>query len=246
MPRQDITIDTSDGACPASLFTPEARTAPWPAVIHFMDGLGIRPPLWEMGQQLADAGYLVLLPDLYYRHGHYARMDPHRAFSDEGARQRMLDKVHSLGRDEVAADATAFVDHLDARGDVCGNRHGAVGYCMGGTCALWAAGALPGRFAAIASIHGGSLATGRADSPHRFLRGVDARVHVIGAIEDAHFDHTQKQRLQQALVDAGIEHVVETYLHARHGFAVRDMPRYNPAAAARHWPALLRLFAQTL
>jgi dienelactone hydrolase len=34
-------------------------------VIFFMDGLGIRPVLWEMGQRLADAGYAVLLPDAY-------------------------------------------------------------------------------------------------------------------------------------------------------------------------------------
>ncbi len=38
-------------------------------MIFFMDGLGIRPAMWEMGQHLADGGYLVLLPDLYYRLG---------------------------------------------------------------------------------------------------------------------------------------------------------------------------------
>jgi carboxymethylenebutenolidase len=36
-----------------------------------MDGLGIRPVLFEMGQRLADAGFLVLLPDLFYRIGPY-------------------------------------------------------------------------------------------------------------------------------------------------------------------------------
>ena len=40
-----------------------------PAVIFFMDGLGIRPVMWEMGQRLADGGYLVLLPDLYHLSG---------------------------------------------------------------------------------------------------------------------------------------------------------------------------------
>jgi hypothetical protein len=43
MPRLEATIKTRDGLCPASLFTPAEGAGPWPAVIFFMDGLGIRP-----------------------------------------------------------------------------------------------------------------------------------------------------------------------------------------------------------
>src|ERR1700730_16867107 len=71
MPRGDVTIKTRDGNCPASVFTPANGKGPWPAVIFYMDGLGIRPVMWEMGQRLADGGYLVLQPDLYYRFGSY-------------------------------------------------------------------------------------------------------------------------------------------------------------------------------
>ena len=49
MPRLEVTIETKDGICPASIFTPANGTGPWPGVIFFMDGLGIRPVLWEMG-----------------------------------------------------------------------------------------------------------------------------------------------------------------------------------------------------
>jgi carboxymethylenebutenolidase len=52
MPRLDVTIKTRDGLCPASLFTPAEKAGPWPGVIFFMDGLGIRPSMWEMGQRL--------------------------------------------------------------------------------------------------------------------------------------------------------------------------------------------------
>ena len=62
MPRADVTIKTRDGNCPASLFTPALGKGPWPGVIFYMDGLGIRPVMWEMGQRLADGGYLVLHP----------------------------------------------------------------------------------------------------------------------------------------------------------------------------------------
>ena len=35
---------------------PGDSAGPLPGVIFFMDGLGIRPAMWEMGQRLADDG----------------------------------------------------------------------------------------------------------------------------------------------------------------------------------------------
>ncbi len=35
-----------------------------------------------MAQKLADYGYAVLVPDVYYRHGQYAPFDLNTAFSD--------------------------------------------------------------------------------------------------------------------------------------------------------------------
>lgn len=64
MDRTDI--KTQDGICPSYLFRPTGG-APWPAVLIFMDGLGIRPAMLEIGARLATHGYFVLLPDLFYR-----------------------------------------------------------------------------------------------------------------------------------------------------------------------------------
>ena len=69
MSREEVMIRTADGECPTSVFTPTSESGPWPAAIFYMDGLGIRPVLFEMGQRLADAGFVVLLPDLFYRAG---------------------------------------------------------------------------------------------------------------------------------------------------------------------------------
>src|SRR5580704_9539323 len=116
---------------------------------------------------------------------------------------------------------------------------------MGGQISLTAAGAFPDRFAAIASFHGGNLATDRPDSPHLFVKNITGRVYVAGAIEDAGFDEEQKKRLEKALTDAEVDHLVETY-PARHGFAVSDMPVFDEAAAERHWAALFGLFRKML
>jgi len=128
---------------------------------------------------------------------------------------------------------------------VKGNRFGATGYCMGGNASLTAAGAFPDRFAAIASFHGGNLATDKPDSPHLFVGRITGRVYVAGAVEDASFPEEQRNRLERALTEAGVDHLVETY-PARHGFAVPDLPSFDQAAAERHWAALFRLFDETL
>src|SRR5215475_11535054 len=85
MSHQQVSIRTRDGECPAHVFTP-AGAGPWPAVIFYMDGPGIRPTLFAMGQRLADAGYVVLVPDMFYRAGPHEPLDPKKVFAMSDAR----------------------------------------------------------------------------------------------------------------------------------------------------------------
>jgi carboxymethylenebutenolidase len=80
MSHKQFSIRTRDGDCPAHVFKPDGLGA-WPAAIFYMDGLGIRPTLFERGQRLADGGYVVLLPDLFYRAGPYAALDPKKVLA---------------------------------------------------------------------------------------------------------------------------------------------------------------------
>lgn len=245
MSRLDVTIQTRDGVCPASVFTPNDTAGPWPAVIFFMDGFGIRRVMREMAQRLADGGYLVLLPDLYYRTGSYLPMDPPRILSDPKSREEFMKLVNSLNPDQKVSDAGAFIEFLLSRPDVSGERFAATGYCMGGNISLTAAGAFSGRFAAVASFHGSNLAGDQPGSPHLFVKNISGRVYVAGAIEDKSFPDEQKVRLEQALSAAGVVHLIETYPGARHGFAVQDHPMFDPVAAERHWAALFKLLQES-
>jgi carboxymethylenebutenolidase len=246
MPRAEVTIKTRDGDCPASVFTPATGKGPWPAVIFYMDGLGIRPVMHEMGQRLADGGYLVLQPDLYYRFGKYPPKVPSETLGNQASMGELMKWVNSLDRDRKVSDSGAFIEYLSSRPNVKGKRFGATGYCMGGNASITAAGAFPDKFAAVASFHGGNLGADKPDSPHQFVKGITGRVYIAGAIEDASFPDDQKIRLEKALTDGGVNHVVETYAGARHGFAVPDLPVFNKDAADRHWAALFKLFQETL
>jgi carboxymethylenebutenolidase len=71
--------------------------------------------MWEMGQRLADGGYLVLLPDLYYRLGSYPPKNPAQVLADPKSMQELMKMVTSLDRDRKASDAGAFIGFLSSR-----------------------------------------------------------------------------------------------------------------------------------
>ena len=91
-----------------------------------------------------------------------------------------------------------------------------------------------------ASYHGGRLATDAPDSPHLLAPKIKSRVYVAGASEDASFTDAMKARLELALTQGGVDHVIETY-PAKHGFVLRDTAAHDAAAAERHWQTLLAL-----
>jgi carboxymethylenebutenolidase len=245
MSRTTVDIRTADGVCPASLFKP-AGNGPWPGVIFYMDGPGIRPVLFEMGERLASSGYLVLLPDLFYRAGPYDPVDVKTLFSDPEKRAAHGRLFGSTSDTKAAADTRAFIDFLDSQREWRGRKLGATGYCMGGGMVLTAAATYPERIAAAASFHGARLATDAEDSPHRLAPKIKARVLVAGADKDQGFPPEQAEKLDSALTAADVEHRVEIWPGAAHGWTMKDVPIYNEVAAERHWTELLALFDRTL
>ena len=240
-----ITIKTRDGNCPTQVYRP-ASGGPWPAVLVYMDGLGIRPAMLELGERLATYGYYVLLPDLFYRSGPYEPMDPHTVFSDPEKRKVLMEKFFAPATPaNIMSDTRAFLDHLAAQSSVRSGGIGTTGYCMGGLMSLTAAGTYPDRIVATASYHGGRLATDAPDSPHLLASKIRSRVYIAGAIEDQSFPEEMKQRLGEALTRAGVDHKIETY-PAKHGWVFRDTPVYDAAAAERHWQTMIALFGATL
>ena len=236
-----LELKTDDGTSPCYVYRPSG-SGPWPAILVFMDGLGIRPAMLEIGERLATYGYFVLLPDLFYRSGPYEPMDPHTVFSDPEKRKILMEKFLALATpDNIMADTRAFLDYLAAQPEVKPGGIGTTGYCMGGFMSLTAAGTYPERVIAAASYHGGRLATDNPQSPHLLAPQIKARVYVAGAIEDPTFTDDMKARLETALTQAGVDHQIETY-QAKHGWVLSDTPVYDEAAAARHWQTLVALF----
>ena len=199
-----------------------------------------------MGDRLADLGFVVLVPDVYYRTGGYEPFTLATVFSDPTERQRLMTLAGTLTPAMAVRDAGAFVDALASRPEVNPSPVGTVGYCMGGRMALIVAGHLGERIGAAASFHGGGLGVdGDPDSPHHRTAFVRAAVYVGAASDDDSFDAHQEDTLRRALEAAGVRYRVETY-PALHGFAVADNPTYDEAAAVAHWHALVEFFTTSL
>ena len=245
MSQEKVAIPTRDGVCPSYVFRP-AGTGPWPPVLVFMDGIGIRPAMLEIGEQLSAHDYLVLLPDLYYRSGPYAPMNAKTVFSDPEQRKVLGEKFMSKATlPNLMSDAAYFVGFLSAHPDARTGGVGTTGYCMGGAASIAAAGTYPERIVAAAAYHPGRLATDAPESPHRLAPRIKARVYVAAAMDDASFPEEMKARFEQALRDAGVDYAIETY-PAKHGFVFSDTPAFDAKARARHWETLLKLFRDRL
>ncbi len=245
MTRRAVEIQTADGTCPASLSIP-AGNGPWPAVIMYPDAAGMRDVAREMGERLSSLGYVVLVPDFYYRNGHYDPIDMRTAFSTPSTAEKVMGMMQGYTVEMVVRDANTFVDYLESLPETKQGRIGTTGYCFGGRLSLITAANLGGRIAAAASFHGANLANPEdPDSPHHKARTIAAAIYVAGATEDQTFPEEQKNLLERSLSDAGVAHTIETY-PAHHGFAVPDHGSYDEAAATRHWQATEQFFASTL
>ena len=245
MTQEQVAIKTRDGECPVNVMTPSGNGA-WPAVIFYMDGFGIRQTLIDMAQRLADAGYIVLLPDLYYRAAPYDLPEPTELFKSEAGMAKVMKLFQTTDNRKAADDTEAFLAYLDLRDDVAGSFVGTTGYCMGGAMSLTAAGRFPERVVAAASFHGGALATDSELSPHLLADRMTGRIYVAGADNDDYYPPEMAERLEEALSGAGVDHRCEIYAGALHGWTMADLPMYDEAAAERHWRELLALLQATL
>lgn len=244
MSQQQISLQTKDGICKAWVLTPEGK-GPWPGVLFYMDGFGIRPAMIEMASHIAKQGYVVLLPDLYYRFGSYGPFDPKEVLKGD-FRAIIGPLMATTDNLKAAEDTSAFLSHFESRNDVAGKKVGTVGFCMGGGMALTAAGTYPDRVAAAASFHGSRLVTDLPTSPHLVVPKIKAEVYVAGADKDQGYPPEMAKSFEEALTKAGVRHKCEIYEGKMHGWMKPDMPVYDAPAAERGWKELFALYARTL
>lgn len=246
--EKDVLVKTPDGSADAVLFTP-ARSGHFPAVLMWPDIMGLRPTFRGMGRRLAAEGYVVLVPNPFYRSKHAPVIEGPIDFNNPTTRQVLLGYRKAMSDEGIARDGLAYIEFLDAQGKTSKARKAGVqGYCMGGELAFRTAAAVPGRIAAVASFHGGNgLVTKNPDSPHLLISksNPESAWLVLQAKNDDAQQPQVKDDLKAAFAAAQRRAIVEVY-PANHGWCVPGGQAYDQQQAERAWSASLQLYRVAL
>ncbi|MFJ8582208.1 dienelactone hydrolase family protein [Micromonospora sp. NPDC093277] len=247
MQTTTVDVPTDDGVADAYLVRPDGD-GPFPAVLTFTDAFGLRPAVARMAEKIAARGYVVLVPNLFYRSGRAPLIDL-ALLGDANRRGELIEQLRpmmqALTPEVVARDTGAYLDFLAGQPGVAPGSAAIVGYCMGGTNALRAVAAYPDRISAAAAFHAGRVVTDAPDSPHLALGSVTGELYFGHADQDPSMTAAQIATLEKTLHAADVSYRSEVYTGAPHGYTQSDTPMYDEPATERHWSALFALLDRT-
>src|ERR1700728_2422491 len=244
--EKDVNVPMESGVSDSALFYPEGK-GPWPGVLVWTDILGLRPVFREMGRRLAAEGYVVLVPNPFYRNAKAPVVDGSFDFSKPEDRAKVMPMAAALTADANISDAKAYTAFLDQQPQTdLKKKMGVQGYCMGGPLTFRTAATASERIGAAATFHGGGLVTDKPDSPHLLIPKMKAEVLCAVADNDDKRDPTAKDKLKEGFAAAHLKATVEVYEGCNHGWTVRGSQVYNEAGAERAWGELTALYKRNL
>lgn len=113
------------------LYVWQPDSQPKAAVLLIQEIFGVGPYIRAVAERLAEAGYLVGAPDVFWRFAPKWEAD-----HSEAGLGASLDKVQQLDFPQAVGDCVAALDHLAAQPGIEA-APAVLGYCLGGTLA-WA------------------------------------------------------------------------------------------------------------
>ena len=243
--EKDVSVKTADGSADAALFYPSGR-GKWPAVLMWPDILGLRPVFREMGKRLAAQGYVVLVPNPYYRAKKAPVVEGAFDFNSKDDMAKIMAFKAGLTDAMVDRDSAAYITFLDAQPQTDKRKKAGVqGYCMSGPIAVRTAAVRPDRIGAVATFHPGALVTDTPSSPHLLIPKSRAAYLVIIAKNDAEKMPREKPELEAAFRKARRPAKVEIS-SANHGWTVAGSQTYDEKEAERAWAELLPFYRANL
>jgi carboxymethylenebutenolidase len=239
----EVTVPMLNGEAEAILFQPGARGR-YPAVILWTDLAGVRPAFRDIGRKLAAAGFVVLLPNSYYRS---AKISPvELSAADPETRKKLAAYREAATDDGISRDSMAYISFLDKQKATATNRKaGAVGYDVGGGYAVRTAATQPDRFGAVAVFYGLGVATPRPNSPHLLIPKTKAAYYVAQSKDDDAREPDDKTDIRAKIAEGGLKGVVDVF-PADHGWAVPGGRSYDQAAADRALAETTKLLKSAL
>lgn len=205
---------------------------PHPGIILLQEAFGVNGHIRNVADRLAQAGYVVIAPEVFHRTAEPGLEIPYSDFASA------MPHYNAITPEGVTADVQACYDWLRAQPNVT-EKIGSIGFCLGGRLSFLANAVLP--LAAGVSYYGGGthLLKDRASdlhAPHLFFWG--------GL--DQHISKEKIAEVIDAVEAAGKPYINTVISYADHGFHCDERPSYHPQAAAEAWALTLAFFQEKM
>ena len=225
-----ITTLANDGSFSAYVARPE--TEPKAAIVVIQEIFGVNAGIRRKCDKLAEAGYLAVSPDLFWRLEPGVELDP----DIEPEFNTALDLIGKFDQDAGIKDIEAAIKY--ARTVVGGGKVGAVGYCLGGRLAYMTA----ARTDSDATV--GYYAVG-VDELLREKEAIANPLMLHIPTEDGFVDKATQKAMHEGLDDHP-KVVLHDYEGMDHGFATEFGKRRNDEQAEIADKRTMEFFAEHL
>lgn len=231
--QTEVMIAAFDGSMPAVLFTHPGACKP--AILLLMEAFGVTSHIRDVAARLANEGYVVLVPDLYYREL------PNNKFGYEEVDQAMAMMYRLNFGEPIERDIQAAIDYLKSRSDVIGDRIGVTGFCLGGGLTFLTACKCSAEIRAAAPFYGMVL-----DEWIEAIQQITVPVYLFFGGADPFIPSDRIQQIESRFKALNKEYRLKLYPDANHGFFCNERSAYNPVAATDAWQELICFFCQCL
>ncbi len=179
------------------------------ALVVLQEGFGVNDHIKDVADRFTDAGFFAVAPHLYHRDG-----SPEVPYDDVEQAKSLIGRLSLEG---LRNDLDATTDFLSSLG-YSAPSVGAVGFCMGGSVAFYAA--TRATFGAAVSFYGGGISTGRMGLPPLLELAGELRNPWLGLYGDldAGIPVDDVERLREATSGASVDTEIVRYSTANHGF----------------------------
>ncbi|WP_445255696.1 dienelactone hydrolase family protein [Nocardioides aurantiacus] len=229
MTRSQPTIATPDGEMPAHLWLPEAGTGP--GLVLLQEIFGISRYVESRAQDLADLGYVVLAPEIYWRIG------TSRVPEGPGAMDEALGLMGRVDWEAAVGDAVTTLAALRERPEVTGGA-GVIGFCFGGGLGFNVAAV--GSPDVLVAYYGSAIPQLLDLAP----LVTTPSLHHLG-LADAYIEGDARAAMLDALGSQPATRV-ETYEGADHAFDNPDLSLHHAAASVAAWEHTVAFLAEQL
>lgn len=229
---ETATIETLSGDRTFSAYVARPEGTPRAAIVVIQEIFGVNPGIRSKCDRLAEAGYLAVAPDLFWRIEPDVELDP----DVDTEFQRALDLMGKFDQDQGIRDIEATIHWIRRSEGVA--KVGAVGYCLGGRLAYMTA----ARTDVDASV--GYYAVG-IDNLLREKHGIanPLMLHIAG--DDGFVDKDTQKAMHEGLDDHP-KVTLHDYPGLDHGFATEFGKRRDEQGATLADERTAEFFARHL